>query len=107
MANSSCILAWEILWTEDTGGLQSMGVSRVRHDLATKSPTLVKPHHTSQLYIKSILQVWKTRIIIGSESEVAQSCTTLSDPWDCSLPGSSIGIFQATVLEWGAIAFSQ
>ena len=42
-----------------------------------------------------------------SESEVAQSCPTLSDPMDCSLPGSSIhGIFQAIVLEWGAIAFS-
>ena len=41
-----------------------------------------------------------------SESEVAQSCPTLSDPMDCSLPGSSIhGIFQARVLEWGAIAF--
>ena len=40
-----------------------------------------------------------------SESEVAQSCPTLSDPMDCSLPGSSIhGIFQARVLEWGAIA---
>ena len=42
-----------------------------------------------------------------SESEVAQSCPTLSDPMDCSLPGSSIhGIFQARVPEWGAIAFS-
>ena len=42
-----------------------------------------------------------------SESEVAQSCPTLSDPMDCSLPGSSIhGVFQATVLEWSAIAFS-
>ena len=41
------------------------------------------------------------------ESEVAQSCPTLSDPMDCSFPGSSIhGIFQARVLEWGAIAFS-
>ena len=41
------------------------------------------------------------------ESEVAQSCPTLSDPMDCSLPGSSIhGIFQARVLEWGAVAFS-
>ena len=40
------------------------------------------------------------------ESEVAQSCPTLSDPMDCSPPGSSIhGIFQARVLEWGAIAF--
>ena len=42
-----------------------------------------------------------------SESEVAQSCPTLCDPMDCSLPGSSIhGIFQARVLEWGAVAFS-
>ena len=44
---------------------------------------------------------------VKSESEVAQSCLTPSDPKDCSLPGSSIhGIFQARVLEWGAIAFS-
>ena len=43
-----------------------------------------------------------------SESEVAQLCLTLSDPMDCSLPGSSVhGIFQARVLEWGAIAFSE
>ena len=41
---------------------------------------------------------------VKSESEVAQSCPTLRDPMDCSLPGSSIhGIFQARVLEWGAI----
>ena len=41
------------------------------------------------------------------ESEVAQSCLTLRNPMDCSLPGSSIhGIFQARVLEWVAIAFS-
>ena len=44
---------------------------------------------------------------VKSESEVAQSCPTLSDPMDCSPPGSSVhGIFQARVLEWGAIAFS-
>ena len=44
---------------------------------------------------------------VESESEVTQSCLTLSDPMDCSLPGSSVhGIFQARVLEWGAIAFS-
>ena len=45
---------------------------------------------------------------VKSESEVAQSCLTLSDPMDCSLPGSSThGIFQARVLEWVAIAFSR
>ena len=43
---------------------------------------------------------------VKSESEVAQSCATLRDPMDYSLPGSSVyGIFQARVLEWGVIAF--
>ena len=49
-----------------------------------------------------VLQCMKVK----SESEVTQSCPTLSDPMDCSLPDSSVhGIFQARVLEWGAIAF--
>jgi len=44
---------------------------------------------------------------VKSQNEVTQSCPTLSDPMDCSLPGSSVhGIFQARVLEWVAIAFS-
>ena len=44
---------------------------------------------------------------VKSESEVAQSCLTFSDPMACSLPGSSVhGIFQARVLEWSATAFS-
>ena len=47
------------------------------------------------------------RMKVKSESEVAQSCPTLRDPMDCSLPGSSIhGIFQARVLQWVATAFS-
>ena len=50
-----------------------------------------------------LLQCMKVKI----ESEVPQSCPTLSDPMDCSVPGSSVhGIFQARVLEWSAIAFS-
>ena len=45
---------------------------------------------------------------VKSESEVAQSCPTLRDPMDCSLPGSSVhGISQARVLEWVAIALSE
>ena len=45
---------------------------------------------------------------VKSESEVAQSCPTLRNPIDCSLPGSSVhGIFQARALEWGVIAFSR
>ena len=44
---------------------------------------------------------------VKTESEVTQSCLTLSNPMDCSFPGSSVhGIFQARVLEWGGIAFS-
>ena len=47
------------------------------------------------------------RVKVKSESEVAQSCPTPSDPMDCSLPGSSVHvIFQTRVREWGAIAFS-
>ena len=47
------------------------------------------------------------QVIKESESKVAQSCPTLRDPMDCSLPASSVrGIFQARLLEWGAIAFS-
>ena len=47
-------------------------------------------------------------ILLKSESDVAQSCPTLSDPMDCSPPGSSVhGVFQARVLEWGAISFSR
>ena len=56
------------------------------------------------LLIKS---VYKLSSLV-SESEVAQSCPTLCDPMDCSLPGSSVhGIFQAIVLEWIAISFSR
>ena len=48
---------------------------------------------------------WSCSILIAAA--LLQSCPTLCDPMDCSLPGSSVhGIFQATVLEWGAIAFS-
>ena len=69
------------------------------------------PH--SLFFILSLLQSTTINVISlcfvlshFSESEVTQSCLTLCDPMDCSLPGSSAhGIFQARVLEWGAIAF--
>ena len=61
------------------------------------------PGKNSVVRCHFLLQCMKVK----SESEVAQSCPTLSDPMDCSLPGSSVhGSFQARVLEWGAIAFS-
>ena len=54
-------------------------------------------------FVVTVLHITK-----GKESEVAQSCPTLYDPMDCSIPGSSIhGIFQARVLEWVAISFSR
>ena len=62
------------------------------------------PGKSTGLGCHFLLQCMKVK----SESEVAQLCLTLSDPMDRSLPGSSIhGIFQARVLEWGAIAFSE
>ena len=55
-------------------------------------------------FSKEDTQMAKKCMKVKSESEVAQSCPTLSDPMDCSLPGSSVhGIFQARVLEWGAL----
>ena len=61
------------------------------------------PGKNTEVRCHFLLQCMKVK----SESEVAQSCQTLSDPMDCSPPSSSIhGIFQARVLEWGAIAFS-
>ena len=54
--------------------------------------------------LRFLLQCMKVK----SENEVTQSCLTLSDPMDCGPPGSSVhGIFQARVLEWGAMAFSR
>ena len=62
------------------------------------------PGKNTEVGCHFLLQCMKVK----SESEVAQSCPTLSNPMDHSLPGSSIhGIFQARVLEWGAIAFSE
>ena len=67
-------------------------------------PPWDSPGKNTGLGCHFLLQCMKVK----SESEVAQSCPTLSDSMDCSPPGSSVhGIFQARVLEWGAIAFSE
>ena len=66
-------------------------------------PSLGSPGKNTGVGCHFLLQCMKVK----SESEAAQSCPTLSDPMDCSLPGSCIhGIFQVRVLEWVAIAFS-
>ena len=175
MAPHSSTLVWKIPWTEEPGGLQSMGSLRAQHDWVTITlpgvdfstlltatfpldfpmssawfplwPSLLSflKHLCSSVVclsaaaaaaklLQSCPTVWPrrwlpTRLLcpwyssgkntgvgchfllqcmkVKSESEVAQLCPTLGDPMDCSLPGSSIhGIFQARVLDWGAIAFS-
>ena len=61
------------------------------------------PGKNTEVDCHFLLQCMKVK----SESEVVESCPTLSDPIDCGPPGSSVlGIFQARVLGWGAIAFS-
>ena len=122
MATQSSILAQRIPQAEDPGRLQSQG--RKESDTAELLLLLlllshsVRPHRRQPTRLPRpwdspgkntgvgchfLLQCRKVK----SESEVAQSCLTLRDLMDCSLPGSSIhGIFQARGLEWGAIAFS-
>ena len=67
-------------------------------------PSLDSPGKNTGVGCHFLLQSMKVK----SESEVVQLCPTLRDPMDCSLPGSSVhGIFQARILEWVAIAFSE
>ena len=97
----------------------SQNVTAAAAELLQSCPTHVRPHRRQPTRLPNpwdppgkntgvgchfLLQCMKVK----SENEVDQSCLTLSDPMDCSLPGSSIhGIFQSRVLERGAIAFSQ
>jgi len=72
MATHSSILAWRILWTEEPGGLQSMGSQRISH-----SPT------TEQLTLSNIN-------VAAAAAKSLQSCPTLCDPIDSSPPGSPV-----------------
>ena len=96
------------LWTIGRQAPLSMGFSRQEYWSGLPWPP---PGHIPNPGIKptsasSALQV--DSLPAESESEVAQSCPTLCDPIDCSLPGSSVhGSFQAIVLEWVAISFSR
>ena len=84
MATHSSILACKIPWTEEPGGVQSIELPRVGHDLA---------HMHS---------------IFNNVCVLTQPCPTLCDPMDCILPGCSLhGIFQARILEWVAIPSSR
>ena len=106
MAPHSSILAWKIPWTEEPGGLQSMGSRRVGHnwsDLA--APAAVVGKHSikaNKLYLLISASAIRT-----AAAKSLQSCPTLCDPIDRSPLGSSVpGILQARTLEWVAISFS-
>ena len=77
METHSCILVWKILWTEEHGRLQSTGSQRVRHDWA----------HSVCRYRYRYVDVGISSIKFSS---VTQSCPTLCDPMDCSMPGFRI-----------------
>ena len=96
VATYSSILAWRIPWTEEPGRLQSMGLPRVGHDWMTFN-------HSVLLWNARSIRAMKNQVKV----KVAQSCPTLCDPMDCSLPGSSVqGILQARRLECVAISLS-
>ena len=109
MAIHSRTIAWKIPWIEEPGRLQPMSSQRVRHDLTTKQHQQTTPWALSRfLEVDNSMIIFHLLCIVKVKSEVAQSCPTLWDPMDCSLPGSSVhGIFQAIVLEWIAISFSR
>ena len=91
-----CCCCWVVSVMSDSVRLHRRQPTRLPHPWDS-------PGKNTGVGCHVLLQCMKVK----SESEVAQSCQTLSDPMDCSLPGSSVhGIFQARVLEWGAIAFS-
>ena len=99
MATHSSIPAWGIPWTEEPGGLQSMGSQRVGHDRTTpRSPRNVRYWCLSDACFMR-----------GDAAAAAESlqCPTLCDPRDGCPPGSPVpGILQARTLAWGAISFS-
>ena len=123
-ATHSSTLAWKIPWTEEHGRLHSPW-GRKGHDFTSLSLLLLLSCFSCvQLCVTPETAAHEAALSLGfsgkntgvgchfllqcikvkRESEVAQSCPTLSNPMDCSLPGSSVhGIFQARVLEWAAI----
>ena len=108
IATHSSILAWRIPWTVELCGLQSTGgresdtTEQLHFHFHFPVPQ-DSPGKNTGVGCHCLLQCMKVK----SESEVAQSCPTPSDPMDCNLPSSSVhGIFQARVPESGAITFS-
>ena len=95
---------WDLRPAAAAKSLQSCPTLRPHRRQPTRLPRpWDSPGKNTGMGCHFLLQCTKVK----SQSDVAQLCLTLSDPMDCSLPGYSIhGIFQARVLEWGAITFS-
>ena len=106
MATHSSVLAWRIPGTGEPGGLPSMGSHRVGHnwsDLAAEYDLASVIVLKNTLLILCYRWLWKKK----GKVLVTQSCPTLCDPTDCSLPGSSVhAVSQARIWEWVAIPFS-
>ena len=108
-----CVWLFVTLWTVPHQTSLSMGFSRQEYwsgslcpspgELPTQGLNLGPPQCRQILYHWA---TWEVPFWYESEGEVAQSCLTLCNPMDCSLPGSSVhGIFQTRILEWVAISF--
>ena len=120
MATHFSILAWRVPWTEEPGRLWSIGSHRVRHNWSNLAHTRARnsaehealarePEHCPYfLQWTDFEQIILKQKLLMLCCVWAQSCPTLSDPMDCSLPASSIhGILQARILEWAAISYSR
>ena len=103
--------AWKISWTEEPGGLQSMGLQRIRHDWATEHAQcfkicFIQPNMWKYCHF-SILLKQNINKIAAAAAKSLQSCPTLCDLIDSSPPGSPVpGILQARTLEWVPISSS-
>ena len=95
-ATHSSILVWRIPWTEKPGGLQSLGLQRVRHDWVTNTCISIRTKKELSRFL-----------IAAVAAKLLQRCPTLCDPIERSPPGSLIpGILQTRTLEWVVISFS-
>ena len=130
MAPYSSTLAWKIPWTEEPGGLQSIGVAKSRTWLSDSTFTFYFHALEKEMATHSSVLAWRipgtgescglpslgshrvghdwSDLAAAAAVLVAQSCLTLHDPMGSNTPGSSVhGIRQAIILEWIAIPFSR
>ena len=107
IASHSSILAWKISWTEEPGGLQSMGSQRVGHNWATNTYSFTRIcaifvnksyfyQHFNNHQDLLLFCLWVVNVVLCL---VTQSCLTLCEHVDCGLLALSMGILQARILE--------